>query len=572
MADSIYLTLRIVLWAIIVVLVFRAERAWRKHLKAGPNFYAYTLKGNQLRINKALKAMNCQYKWEKDKSGKSVKFDFQTGHFSIRLEYGSPYVLLSYPFLFDAPLADLELVRNICNQCNIISGNIRVAYSINEEKSVVDIHVISALLLTDSMAKDVLANAMLEIFKWQYAFYRRYKDLQEANAKAEGRDLEKDHAMYQRELFLIREQEIMHQDAGPDWRQDVSKVMSLKQVLATALGLNDIIPVRMAVIKEDVQEISDTASILNYDLSSLLIEKGQFARDNAGIRLSFFNARQPDKERQLDISLCSEKGTKGALYYRITMTLIPLSIQGIMPAGSNETRQETCSILVAYDLKPNKKQLDEFHYMWKEAMAIRKGKGDEEMSDEQRLICDCLDPQEGYHLYRGRTLYQQKRFYEALFHLENAYSTMEKRFEKLKGSQEGRFYETCYLVGSCYCELGQYRRAYYYLQMILPLNRITYTEEFINCLVNSGDHRAIGAIDNYLNEVELSLDLEENAEPEEHIALFLDFLKRRKAYALVSRHRFDEAEELLKSMLDEPGNSDFAINELAYIQKIKDNG
>ena len=108
--------------------------------------------------------------------------------------------------------------------------------------------------------------------------------------------------------------------------------------------------------------------------------------------------------------------------------------------------------------------------------------------------------------------------------------------------------------------------------MTLSLNRITFTEEFINCLVNSGDHRAIKTIDNYFNEVELSLDLEEKSEPGEHIVHFLDFLKRRKAYALVSRHRFDEAEELLKAMLDDPGNSDFAINELAYIQKIKDNG
>lgn len=572
MGDPISFTLRITLWAIVIVLVLMAERAWRKHHKAGRGSYVHSQKENQILVSNALKALNCQCKWEKEQGGKIAKFDFQTGHFRLRIEDGSPYVRLSYLFVFDAPLVDIELVRNVCNQCNINSENIRVVYSINEENNVVDVHILSGLLLADSTAKDVLSHAMLDMFRWQNAFFRRFHDLQDSNANAEGRDLEKDHAMYQRELFLVREQEIMHQSVGPEWRQDVSKVMSLKQVLSTTLGLNDIIPIRMAVVKEDVQEITDTASTLNYDLSSLLIEKGQFVRENAGIRLFFFNARQPEKERQLNISLCSEKGTEDSLYYRITMTVIPLSIQRIIPAGSNENRQEMCSILVAYDLKSNKKQLDEFHYMWKEAMAIRRGKENEKMSDEQRLICDCLDPQEGYHLYRGRALYQQKRFYEALFHLENAFSAMEKRFDTMKGSQESKFYETCYLIGSCYCELGQYKRAYYYLQMTLSLNRITFTEEFINCLVNSGDHRAIKTIDNYFNEVELSLDLEEKSEPGEHIVHFLDFLKRRKAYALVSRHRFDEAEELLKAMLDDPGNSDFAINELAYIQKIKDNG
>ena len=46
-------------------------------------------------------------------------------------------------------------------------------------------------------------------------------------------------------------------------------------------------------------------------------------------------------------------------------------------------------------------------------------------------------------------------------------------------------------------------------------------------------------------------------------------MKRRKAFLLVSLHRYDEAEAILTKMLNEPENSDFALNELAYIQKNK---
>lgn len=38
---------------------------------------------------------------------------------------------------------------------------------------------------------------------------------------------------------------------------------------------------------------------------------------------------------------------------------------------------------------------------------------------------------------------------------------------------------------------------------------------------------------------------------------------------LVAMQRYDEAERLLKQMLDNPQNSDFALKELAYIQKNK---
>lgn len=48
-----------------------------------------------------------------------------------------------------------------------------------------------------------------------------------------------------------------------------------------------------------------------------------------------------------------------------------------------------------------------------------------------------------------------------------------------------------------------------------------------------------------------------------------NFLLRRKAYMLVAMQRYDEAERLLKQMLDNPQNSDFALKELAYIQKNK---
>lgn len=94
-------------------------------------------------------------------------------------------------------------------------------------------------------------------------------------------------------------------------------------------------------------------------------------------------------------------------------------------------------------------------------------------------------------------------------------------------------------------------------------------ETFVNCLVNGHDFRAMNFIDSFLHEV-MAVTGEEPTEqtsPELQKAVtFVAFLKRRKAYLLVQLERYDEAEKLLKHLLNDPVSSDFALKELAYIQ------
>ena len=91
--------------------------------------------------------------------------------------------------------------------------------------------------------------------------------------------------------------------------------------------------------------------------------------------------------------------------------------------------------------------------------------------------------------------------------------------------------------------------------------------EYVNCLVNSGDFRALQIIDNIYNGIKPD---ENDEEPEPAIRDFLYFLLRRKAYVLVEKGRLNEAEEIFRPMLEQPENSDFALNELAYIQKLRE--
>jgi hypothetical protein len=542
----------------------------RRHHNAGKGLSGIGSEENKQVISDALKSLNCVCSWEEDHDNVVAKYDYQSGHFRIRLEKDTPYVRLSYLFFFDTPLENLELVRHLCNQCNINTETLRVIYSTNDEKNTVDVHIVAGLLLNDKTASQVLMRAMADMFRWQNAFIKRFNEMSAENAKSEDKDLELDNAHWHRELFLLREQEMMHQAAGPDWRQNVEDKITLRQMLAIAMGMKDISPLRMSVAtSESVSQVA-TDDILDYDLSSPLIANGGFAYDNVVFTLVFFDSKHPDAERRITLNVNSEKATVQSLYYRVTIMLVPLSLQPQVTFDSSENRHNSRSVLVAYDLTSPKQRLDEFRYMWKEALDKEKKGETDQMTDEQRLISDCMDAKLSFNLYRGRVLFEQKRFYEALLHLENAFNVMQSAYMNLKPAAMEKFYEVCYFTGFCYCELQQYRMAYSYLELTLPLHRITYTEVYINALVNSGDFRAIGIIDNLLTDMETAQEFgDEDEQPQEFVVAFISFLKRRKAYVFIQQQRYDEAEKLLKKMLDDPDSSDFALNELAYIQKMR---
>ena len=463
-------------------------------------------------VAQALKGLNCECKWKTEDDEEVAIFDFQSGHFSIRLRKDTPYIELLYLYFYQTNIENIHLVRTVCNSCNMNGENTRAIYSITEGSNNVDVHAITALLLEQKTAQQILKRAMIGTFQCQNMFIRQINESMSDNEKSDNHDAEKDQAIWKRELELLSEQEIMHQDAGPDWRSNEEEPLELRNVLATALSLKDIEPQRLVIYADDTfDSMEDAETILAYNLSNPLIKGGDFIANEAMLNLKYVAPSQPDAERDITIHLKAERATEQALYFRITIAIVPLSIDSTVPFDSRENRPVVCSFLTAFDLSSPKQRLDKFHYMWKEALELIKTHP-EELTEEQRLIC--------------------------------------------------------YLIGFCYTELEQYEKAFFYLEMTMPIRRITYTQEYVNCLVNSSDYRALDIINNLMNEAQNPND-EENETPPPHIKAFMNFLKRRKAYVLIDQQKFDEAKAMLQKMLDEPENSDFAINELAYLQKRK---
>ena len=531
---------------------------------------------NKKRLDKALKALNTQVLWEKDHDDWVARFDYQSGHFRVRLEKASVCIRLFFFYFFDTPVSYLEPVRSLCNQCTLKADRCRIVYTVNEKTGKVDLHIIDTLTLHDDDATDNLRKELSNIFYWQALFVQQYSELKPSTKHISNYDVEKQGAEWQHELFLIREQEMMHQSEGPNWHEQEGSEFSLGHLLTAALGLSSLQPVSLDIFRGDQVEHHDSADeILSYPIHQSVIKDEKVSNSFAMLRLSFVNPAEPSIRQQLIIDVEDEGQSTDTIYYRVTLCLIPTPLTPDLPVESNDHQKVATSLLLGYDLKGKKNIQEKFNYIWKEAMAKQQKGSTDQLDKDEKLLLYLQSPQLRQLLFESKDLINEKRYYEAIRRLEPVYQELAKASGDMAPQELGKYFEVSYYLGTCYTCLGRYKEGIYYLQPLISTRRISYTEMYINCLVNSHDGNAMRFIDRLLSEIVPPMvnrdgDDEENyIEEQQSEKTFISFLKRRKAYLLVEMKDYDAAEKLLKQMLDEPDSSDFALQELAYIQKNK---
>ena len=149
-----------------------------------------TMARNRRIVSHALRSLNCDYHWEKSKDSKLVRFDFQSGHFTIRLDSNHPYVRLVYPFFCETEMENADIVRLLCNKFNLDAHLVRFLYTVDGKTNQVGMHMGCDLLLYDHNAAFVLSDAMTDIFGWQLSFSRKLRDLEQQKQRNGVGDVE----------------------------------------------------------------------------------------------------------------------------------------------------------------------------------------------------------------------------------------------------------------------------------------------------------------------------------------------------------------------------------------------
>ena len=506
-----------------------------------------------------LRQNNCKSAEYHDKDDKSTRyyFDYQGGHFVADIKDNNRGVDITFPGIADMPIDELPLVRTLCNHYNASNTLLKFTYSTSEEDNKAHVHL---SFFANTVWPDELPESLTACFFFQRQFCDEYQRLRQSALETGTDDVERDHQLLVRERHLLAEQEMRHQPGQAEqWDLSTGKP-SINQLLERMLGLKG---VSCSAVELDGQTTLD-----GNDPTALDTVASRLSADHVLTALARLTLGDSDSVRYATLLFVGEPSDSDtAEYCRVTATLTAAAPSRTASLNSESQLPQSCTALIALGGPDAAKQRAEFDYMWKDAQLKRR---DGEALDElQQLIVDVSDANIAYNMYWGRKLMLDGCYCQALPHLENAFNALRTLYLELNKELQGAFTEICYYIGFCYTELRLYRDAYYYLDYVRGGGNVRHTTELINCLANGKDFRLFSVTDDIAQAIREQYEHDEDIP--DGLQRFISFMRRRRAYALIDHHQLDQAEKAFTALLDDPESSDYALSELAYIKRLREN-
>jgi len=515
-----------------------------------------------------LKDYKCEFTVTQEEDSTTIPFEFQAGHFIAAIRRQDDCIEVSYPNMSSAPMSQLHLIRSKCNEHNNRNILFKYSYSIDQEQNEINVHL---SFFNNRVTSENMVHQLKAAFHFQREWQRDIDEAASIAKDSDSLDLESELYKHEHEMFMLRRMELKHQlDASAQAIATGTQPLTLWQMLETISPIPESTLLFMTVNTVSHQErLEDEEAIRNFDLRHALVEgEGKEARLTRDYAILDLHYRQGQDKKPLTavIAITAEGEDTHSIYSRVTVTLPPRNASRISSLSNEMRYPQSTSLLIALDRNDDKQRQQEFEYMWTDAQ-IKAEKGTEEMTDDQLMLNQVNSSHVAYNMYWGLQFFNSGRYYEAILHLENVFYSYRGSYFELSNDQKRTFMEAAYKLGFSYNELGLYKQAFYYLDLMANDGNIRHTMELVNSMANSKDLRLFSYTDGVMEEVKRNFDQSE--ELPENIRHFINFLRRRRGYAYIDFNQLDQAEELFTQMLDEEENADYAINELAYIKKLR---
>ena len=517
-----------------------------------------------------LKANNCTYTIDKEDNDTTIfNFEFQAGHFVAAIRKQDDCVEVTYPCIATATMLHLPLVRSKCNDRNNSNILFKYSYSIDKEEGEINVHM---SFFNNQVNNENMVHQLKAAFHFQREWQRDFDEAVSISKDYESADLESEIYKHQREMFMLRRLELRHQlDSNAAAIATGTGTLPLWQMLDTVAPLPAARLLFMTVNTVNGQQrIEDEQEIRNFNLRNVLVEgegkQARLTRDYAVLDLHYKQGLD-EKPMMTTITITAEGEDDHSIYSRITVTHVPRNASRLN-SMSNEGRQpHSISMLIALDRSDDKQRQQEFDYMWTDAQLKARNGEKDSLTDDQLLLGQVTVADTAYNMYWGVQMFNSGRYYEAIMYLENLFNSYRSDFFEMGSEGKRLFMEAAYKLGFCYNELGLPKQAFYYLDLMASDGNIRHTMELVNSMANSKDLRLFSYTEGVMDEVRRNFD--DNEEMPENIRDFINFIRRRRGYAYIDFNQLDQAEKIFTQMLDEEDNADYAINELAYIKRLR---
>lgn len=520
-----------------------------------------------------LKACNCSYDVNKDDDNTTrMTFEFQAGQFIASIRPQDDCVEITFPCIASTPISQLNLVRSKCNDRNNSNILFKFSYTIDHEQNEVNVHI---SFFNNKINTDELKSELRAAFHFQHEWV---KDFNEALAIAKDStsiDLESELYKHERSMFMLRSQEINHHQEiqySSELHSISKSSFSLGKLLEIIAPLPEARFIAMNINTADTHDrLENEQEIRDFDMRHALIKgegkEAEFAHEYAIIDLHYKQGLDK-KPMMATIALTAEGADSRCLYTRVTVTLPMRNASRINSLNNEERKPHSKSVLIALERNDDDKRYQEFEFMWTDAqIKMRNGEVDR-MTEEQKLLASVTLASLGYNLYWGQQHFHAGRYYEAILHLENVFNSYRKNYFEMDGDDKRMFLDVAYKLGFCYNELGLYKQAFHYLDLVANDGNILHAMALVNAMTNGKDLRVFSYTESVMEEVKRNFDNDE--ELPENIRQFINFLRRRRGYAYINFNQLVQTEKIFTQMLDENENADYAIHELAYIKHLRE--
>ncbi len=391
--------------------------------------------------------------------------------------------------------------------------------------------------------------------------------------------------------WLKRELEFQHQPDKLQFRTNGSHPLKFGELLNSLFDIRKEELYVLSINDGTLTTIEGEENIWNYEFLKHYNrnEKGEYNYMCAGcsglmnqkvLTLSYRTHSKTDADKDKSISkkdailivhLQYPEGLKDKTLYIQTTFCLPTVMLERSKKGMNP-QPKSFSILIGFDYRQKEEVDNEFFTVFKAAKEkLAKNTFGELDYLERELLDFIYHPHIAKEFYFGRKVMTENRYWDAIEYFNNAFKALQNQWwnEELTEKEFEMLIDCSFFIGYCYYELGLFDKSYKYLEF--SANNVKegykYQSEYISCLIALKDVRSLSIINQHFKY--LTGKKEEEWTPNDYE--FYMFLLRRQAYCLIELKKYEEAEEILKDILEADPENEFAKQEIEYIKRIRNN-
>lgn len=527
------------------------ESAYIPNANNEDNVRDYTLKG-------ILQKLGADITDEDENGYHTAKY--QGGTFMFRLE--PTYMDIFYPHFFQFAHEDLHVGLLACNYVNIESAIWKSFITLTDTANGEKVCSTSLSCRVDLKGNvDECVHYIRDGLETAFHISRRVKESFESNMKLKQESesgLENDPVCREkfRALFALS-QRLRENGQLEEYKEeapaDASLLLNNIMQIYDASDFGCLLSMKITCDNE-VETVTDISKITSFRLRDY-IRNHPDANSIRNIVIVYEFEHQT-----LFVNLAKTKGsTASTLFFMMNITRsgneeeLNVSLQKRMQLNYNT--------MFEVRLTDEDKDYWEAKFMFDDAKDKLESRKASELTPEQHLLVNCAFPSIQSDIYWGYKFYRMQCYPQALALLKRAFEYLVRNASN--DEEREQYHQIAYYIGFIYMEMGILEKAHYYLGLSLNTGCQESYMEFANCLTNLNDPRAKDFIIN-IRETIVNM-MNEQEEPDEGTLFCYRFLNRRLAYILIEKKEYDDAEKLLKGMIEHGDDVEFAEQELEHI-------